>query len=53
MLENKLFFLLSRRNMAGGLDLGARGLEVPAQKRVPTQGEDWREHPPSLLSGRR
>lgn len=53
MPENKLFLVSSRRNTAGGLDLGARGLEVPAQERVPAQGEDWRERPPSLLNGKR
>lgn len=39
--------------MAGGPDLGARGLEVQVQERVPAQGADWRERPPSLLNGRR
>lgn len=53
MLENNCVFVSSRRSTAGGPDLVARGLEVPAQERVPAQGEDWRERPPSLLNGKR
>lgn len=45
-----LFF---RRSTVGALVLGARVLEVPAQRKVPVRGADWRGRPPSLLNGKR
>lgn len=39
--QNNLFvFVLSRRSTAGGLDLVARGQEVPAWGKVPAQRGD-------------